>query len=76
MTLIRSLFTGRDNTTYDLGRVLWAKGGLAYILMTAYALSKGQQFDPVAWGAGFGAVMAGGGGAIWAKRSTEPDPTP
>lgn len=70
--LMRHLFTGKDNATFDLGRLLWAKGSIAFTALSAYSVHKGNPFDPVAWGTGFGAMLAAGGAAIWAKRDTEP----
>lgn len=77
----RDIFTGRDNRTYDMGRVLWFQSIQAFILVTIYALHKGGSFDPVTWGAGLAALITGGGAAIGLKSNTEPhvgygDPPP
>lgn len=68
----KDIFTGRDNRTYDMGRVLWFQSVQAFILVTIYSLHKGGSFDPVTWGAGLAALIAGGGAAIGIKASTEP----
>jgi len=70
--MMRHTFTGRDNETIDLGRILWASGTLVFYAMSIHAVWKGQAFDPVAWGTGFGAVLAGGGLALKMKETTEP----
>lgn len=70
----RDLFTGKDNATYDLGRILWAVSTLWYLVVGTIAiLSNKQVFDFVDAGTGLGLVLAGGGAALWAKKSTEVD---
>ncbi len=71
-TIILHTFTGVDNTTIDVGRILWVAGGLAFLGCAAYALYKGQAWDAVAFGTGFGLILAGGGGALMMKKGTEP----
>lgn len=67
-----NLFTGKDNITLDLGRVLWAVGTLVFFALSIHSVWHGNTFDPVAWGTGFGAVLAAGGMALWMKKDTEP----
>lgn len=68
MNLVKQLFTEADNTTWDVGRFQWAAGTVVFFLLSLFAYGyKGQPFDPVLWGTGFGAIMAAGGGMIWAK---------
>jgi hypothetical protein len=69
----RDIFTGRDNRTYDIGRVLWFQAIQAFIAISIYALYKGGVFDPVTWGAGLAALLGGGGAAIGLKSTTEPE---
>jgi hypothetical protein len=72
-TIIRKLFSGKDNNTPDLGRVLWAISLVSFISLTFYSLATGHYtFDPVTWGAGCAALLASGGAALYAKASTEP----
>jgi hypothetical protein len=70
--LLRDWFTGVDGVTYDLGRALWAAGVLVFLGATVYAIYRGQQWDAIAYGTGFGAVLAAGGAALWLKRGTDP----
>lgn len=70
--VFRDLFTGKDGETFDLGRVLWAKAMVVFAGLSAFALWRGGVFDPMAWAGGAGALLAAGGGALWAKRDTEP----
>lgn len=69
---IKHILTLADNQTYDAGRVLWAIGTLAYIGFTWYALLHDWKWDAQDWAIGFGAIMTGGGAALWAKKDTEP----
>jgi hypothetical protein len=68
------LFTGTDNDTYDIGRVLWFQSIQAFMILSGYALYQGWEFDPIAWGGGLAALLGGGGAAIGLKASTEPKP--
>ncbi len=69
----RQLFTGADNKTYDLGRVLWAKASLAFVFLSGWEILHGGHFDPMAWGGGMAAVLAAGGAALGMKSNTEPN---
>lgn len=69
---IKHLFTGVDNITYDLGRVLWAKMSIVYCAITAYFVYKTGQFDFQQWAIGAAAILAGGGGGLALKQKTEP----
>ena len=67
------VFSGKDNRTLDLGRILWAIGTLVYFALSIHSVWHGTVFDPIAWGTGFGAVLAAGGAALWMKKDTEPE---
>ena len=70
----RHLFTSSDNKTYDLGCILWAQMGIAFVAVSGWAYSSGHaSFDPVAWGGGAAAILAGGAGGLKLKQSTEPN---
>jgi hypothetical protein len=66
------LFTGKDNTSFDLGRVLWAFLTVAMVGQEAVAVYRGQPFDPITFSTDSAAMLAGGAGALSLKRSTEP----
>lgn len=72
MSNLMALFTGKDNQTLDLGRVLWAKMSVVYCAATFYALYKGHPIDYSMWATGAGLILAGGGGALALKAKTEP----
>ena len=69
----RHLFASSDNKTYDLGCILWAQMGIAFVAVSGWAYGSGHaSFDPVAWGGGAAAILAGGAGGLKLKQSTEP----
>jgi hypothetical protein len=72
MGMLRHLFTGIDNTTWDLGRFIWAKMSIGYIVITVIQMWHGVVIDLEHWTTGAGILMTGGGASIVIKRSTEP----
>ena len=71
---MRQMFTGRDNATLDLGRVLWALTCVCGLGLSAWHVIHGRGFDMVAFGTMGAALLAGGGIGIGAKAHTEPGP--
>jgi len=72
VTILKTLFTGKDNTSYDLGRVLWAFLTVALVVQEAVAVYRGQPFDPITFSTASAAMLAGGAGALSLKAKTEP----
>ena len=72
MKLFKDILTGIDNKTYDNVRVYMLLGVLTYLACTVYHLYDDNVFDFVAFGSGFGVIMAGGGAGIGLKMKTEP----
>ena len=70
---LKHMFTGKDNQTMDLGRVLWAKAVVAFLGLAFYGVYKGNPVDYMAFGTGLAAVLAAGGAAIGLKAKTEPE---
>lgn len=70
--VVRSVFTGVDNKTWDLGRILWAKVSLVYCALTSYHAVKTGNLNAQDWAIGAGAILASGGGALGMKAKTEP----
>ena len=70
---LKSLLTGKDNLTYDVGRVLLFLGGIVFLGCTVIAVAKSLEFDMEKFGYGLGALLGGGGAGIGAKGHTEPD---
>ena len=71
--MLYQAFTGKDNQTIDVGRILWALGVLVFLYLSVYDIIRGSKFDAQMWGIGFGAVLAAGGAAIALKAKTEPE---
>jgi hypothetical protein len=71
-TALKHLFTGVDNQTWDIGRILWAKITLVYCVISGYHVVMQGAFDPQNWAIGASAILAGGGGALSLKAKTEP----
>lgn len=66
------LFTGLDNKTWDIGRILWAKISVVYCAISGYHVFHTGAFDPQTWAIGASAILAGGGGSLALKSKTEP----
>lgn len=70
--IIRQLLTGKDNTTYDLGRVSWLVGMIAVIALAAYEVLHGSvSLRELA--ESLGIISAAGGASVAMKSKTEPD---
>jgi len=72
--LIKQSFTGADNKSIDIGRVLWAMSVVSFLTMGFYGIWKGQVMDYLAFGTGVAGILAGGGAALGMKAKTEPKP--
>jgi len=70
--MLLKTFTGKDNQTLDIGRILWAVSVLSFLGMGFFAIYKGQVTDFIAFGTGCAAVLAAGGAALGFKSKTEP----
>jgi len=70
-TILKQLLTGKDNQTYDLGRVAWLVGLLAIIGVAAYQLiNNNVSLRELA--EAIGIVSGASGVSIMAKKETEP----
>lgn len=69
---LKHIFTGIDNQTWDLGRILWAKISVVYCAISAGQVWAGHTFDPQSWAIGAGTILAAGGGSLLLKAKTEP----
>jgi hypothetical protein len=90
MNHLLNLFSGKDNQTLDLGRVLWALisavfllGCLVFLALAVLAVQRGQAWDAGAYGSGFlalltggTALLLGGAGSLAVKAKTEPEAKP
>ena len=81
-SFFRDILTGKDGTSYDLGRVLGAFGFIGYMLFGTvqsaqiFLAPEYHEFPFASFGAGFTAIAAGAGAMIWMKKDTEPTPEP
>jgi len=74
MKWLTDLFTGKDNMTHDLGRWSWAASTLSIIGGGIWNALHAGAVDLMAFAQAIGVVVAAHGGAIWAKKDSEPDP--
>ena len=73
MKFLKDLVTVANGSDYDIGRVMWCIGVLAFLGFSGWSvIAQGQHFDMQSFGIGFGAVMVAGGGALRLKHPTEP----
>ena len=70
--ILQHLFTGKDNKTFDIARVLWAISIIIFLALAIYHVLKHGQFDPLGYGTGLGGLLAGGGAGVGLKSHTEP----
>lgn len=70
-TLVKHALTEAGNETYDLLRIAATLGVFAFI---GLALWNHSTFDPVNFGAGFGAVLLAAGGAFRINDGGKPTP--
>jgi len=69
MKFLHDAFTGIDNQTYDLGRILLAFSLFAYLVLSFLTISR---FNPLDFAGGVGAILTTGGILLKLKETTEP----
>lgn len=73
MKFLRDCFTGKDNESGDLWRVMAAFGLLSITGMQIYAIVwKGQAFDVTSTCLAYSGYLAATAAALHFKRGTEP----
>lgn len=72
MEVLRHLFTGRDNTTHDLGRYSWALSFLSVVCLAGWNVMHGQAETLHELAESLGLVAGAHGAALFLKRDTEP----
>jgi len=71
---INNLVTGKDNKTYDIGRVTWLIGFVVILGIAIYEVFQG----PISLrelAESLGIVSGAGGASVMMKKDAEPDPT-
>jgi len=66
------LITGKDNSTFDMGRVSWALSFMALLLHEGWQVAHGSGSSARDFAFSLAAISAAHGLAIGAKASTEP----
>jgi hypothetical protein len=69
--ILKQLLTGKDNETYDLGRVSWLVGMVAVILLAGYEVMHAT-ISLRELAESLGIVSAAGGASVAMKGKTEP----
>ena len=72
MNCIKHIFTGLDGETYDISRVLWMIGVVAFLCFTGYDVWKNQKFDMASYGLAYSGLLAAGAVGVKIKESQEP----
>lgn len=72
--MVKDMFTGIDNSTLDVGRVLSVIGVGVFCFNSVWVVVHTTVFDFTAWGVAFAAILGGIGGMLKLKESTEPKP--
>ena len=68
---LKQLLTGKDNETYDIGRVTWLLGTITVIALAAFEVSA-SQISLRELAEALGIVSAAGGASTMMKKDTEP----
>ena len=75
MKFLRDILTSdAASSVYDLVRVCTFAATVVGLLLSIFAVGRGDKFDLIAFGAGYGAIIAAGGAAMWARRDREQEP--
>jgi hypothetical protein len=74
LKILREVFTGIDGQSHDLGRYSWAFSWAFVAFIALIHEARGHDVDLTVLAAAFVAIAAGHAGAIYMKRSTEPQP--
>ena len=70
-TVLKQLLTGKDNATYDIGRVTWLLGTIAVIALAGYEVMR-DNINLRELAEALGIVSGAGGAATMMKKDTEP----
>jgi hypothetical protein len=69
--LFQQLLTGKDNQTYDIGRVTWFVGFIAIISIAAFEVMH-SNISLRELAEALGIVSGAGGASVMMKKDTEP----
>lgn len=71
--LILTAFTGADNSSLDIGRILWLAVTISYIGLECAAVYRGVVFDPMSFSGGVAGITVAFSSALKIKQTTEPE---
>lgn len=69
----KQLLTGRDGETHDLGRWSWVMSTLSVLAAEIWNACHDKTIDILAFAQAISVLVAAHGGALWAKKDTEPE---
>jgi hypothetical protein len=69
--VLKHLLTGKDNQTYDIGRVTWLFGFISVIALAGYEVMHGT-VNLRELAEALGIVSGAGGVSVMAKKDAEP----
>lgn len=69
--ILKHLLTGKDNQTYDIGRVTWLLGFVAIIVIACYEVMHAS-ISLRELAEALGIVSGAGGASVMMKREAEP----
>lgn len=75
MEWLKHLLTGKDNVTHDIARHSWLATTLATIGGAVWNALHAGAVDLMQFAQAIGVIVAAHGGAIWAKKDSEPPPS-
>jgi hypothetical protein len=70
--LLKDSLTGKDNHTYDIGRISCFLSFLVYFILALASCAYGHPWSAMDFSAGCGTMAVGFGANLVIKRSTEP----
>jgi len=69
--ILKQLLTGKDNATYDIGRVTWLLGTIAVIALAGYEVVR-DNINLRELAEALGIVSGASGASVMMKSKTEP----
>lgn len=71
--LLNHIFTGKDNATIDIGRILWFEAIQAFIVFTLVSVFRGQNLDLISWATAMSTLLVFGAVNLRVKAAVEPE---
>jgi uncharacterized MAPEG superfamily protein len=71
--ILNDTFTGKDNETIDVARVLWVLSMFVYLGLSIADVCMTHDFEYQQFSIGVAAILAGGGIGVSIKKTTEPE---